>query len=279
MIYLILAIVCSSGNSLIMKFAEKKSSNRVALLLVNYIVAVIVGSALMRGKLFDAISSGESNVFVLGTITGVIYVTSFLILQFNIKKNGATVSASLSHMGLAIPVCISIVCFKERPEMIQIAGLIVSVIALLVISIPDRKVSNSGSRWLLIPMVILGGMADAMSKFFEADCDHDFSSVFVWLTFFIACLICFVVYKLKGERINRHDVICGTALGVCNYMSSVLLIWAIYTIPAFVAYIVFGLGVIIFVNLVNALVMHEPLSRRDYIGMAFTIGAIILLNF
>lgn len=67
-------------------------------------------------------------------------------------------------------------------------------------------------------------------------------------------------------------------LGISNYLSTKFLIRAIYDIPAFISYIVFGLGVALFINCVNWTVLHEKLTRRDYIGMALSMGAIALLN-
>ncbi|MBQ0041233.1 MAG: EamA family transporter [Clostridiales bacterium] len=134
------------------------------------------------------------------------------------------------------------------------------------------------SRWLLIPMVVAGGIGDMMSKFFEAYCNHAYESVFVCLTFLVAQIICIALCVFKGERINKYDVGCGVALGIANYLSTDLLIRSIYTVPAYMAYIIFGFGVILIVNFVNLAVMHEQLNRKDYLGMAMAVVAIILLN-
>ena len=303
MINLILSIICSSGNSLIMKLAERKTSNKSSLLLVNYVVAVFFGSMLvLRGS--DAIGISQlGQVPVLAAINGIFYVSTFLLLQLNIHKNGATVSASLSHMGLMIPVMMSIFLFSEYPNAAQTAGVLIAIASLIVISVPGRVTGKtksgssptdvcckaeenpspqdtyaSGYRWLLIPMLICDGMADTMSKVFEAFCDHALEDIFLSLTFFAALIICALVCLLRREKMNRFDVIYGLVLGLSNYLSTKFLIRAIYVIPAYMAYISYGLGVVIFVNLINLLFMHESLSRRDYIGMALAMSAIVLLN-
>lgn len=303
MINLILSIICSSGNSLIMKLAERKTSNKSSLLLVNYVVAVFFGSMLvLRGS--DAIGISQlGQVPVLAAINGIFYVSTFLLLQLNIHKNGATVSASLSHMGLMIPVLMSIFLFSEYPNAAQTAGVLIAIASLIVISVPGRVTGKtksgssptdicckaeenpsppdtyaSGYRWLLIPMLLCGGMADTMSKVFEAFCDHALEDIFLSLTFFAALIICTLVCLLRREKMNRFDIIYGLVLGLSNYLSTKFLIRAIYVIPAYMAYISYGLGVVIFVNLINLLFMHESLSRRDYIGMALAMSAIVLLN-
>lgn len=230
MINLILAIICSSGNSLIMKFHEKHSENRVALLLMNYVMAVIFGGALVVKEIAHLDFHRMGMTPLLGMVNGFFYVSAFLLLQLSIRKNGATVSASLSHMGL------------------------------------------------LIPMLVCSGMADTMSKVFEAFCPHELEDFFISITFAMALVLCILAYFFSHEHMNRVDLVCGMLLGISNYLSTKFLIRAIYDIPAFISYIVFGLGVALFINCINWTVLHEKLTRRDYIGMALSMGAIVLLN-
>lgn len=303
MINLILSVISSSGNSLIMKLAERKTSNKSSLLLVNYVVAVFFGGILVLQDSAAISISQLGQVPALAAINGIFYVSTFLLLQLNIHKNGATVSASLSHMGLMIPVLMSIFLFSEYPNSAQTAGVLIAIASLIVISVPGRVTGKtksgssptdvcckaeenpsppdtyaSGYRWLLIPMLLSGGMADTMSKVFEAFCDHALEDIFLSLTFLAALIICALVCLLRRERMNRFDVIYGLVLGLSNYLSTKFLIRAIYVIPAYMAYISYGLGVVVFVNLINLLFMHESLRRRDYIGMALAMSAIVLLN-
>lgn len=282
MINLLLAVFCSSSNSLIIKFSESKTTNKVSLLLVNYIVAVLFGSMLVVRGLGGLDRSTLGMMPMFAVINGIFYVSAFLMLQLNIKKNGATVSASLSHMGLMIPVLFSIFLFNEYPNSLQSTGVVVAVASLLVISIPTKgagnEVTNTHFRWLLIPMLLLSGMADMMSKIFEAYCEHSLEDLFLSATFVVALLICIIVYFMSHERINKWDVMCGLVLGVSNYMSTKFLIRAIYDIPAYMAYITYGLGVVVFINFVNAVILHEKLTKLDYIGMVLSMGAIVLLN-
>ena len=292
MINLILAIICSSGNSLIMKFHEKHSENRVALLLMNYVMAVIFGGALVVKEIARLDFHRMGMTPLLGMVNGFFYVSAFLLLQLSIRKNGATVSASLSHMGLLIPVLLSIVLFREYPGSTQWGGVILAVASLSVVSIPtggfsvgngSRAIGASSAegtsyRWLLIPMLVCSGMADTMSKVFEAFCPHELEDFFISITFAMALVLCILAYFFSHEHMNRVDLMCGMLLGISNYLSTKFLIRAIYDIPAFISYIVFGLGVSLFINCINWTVLQEELTSRDYIGMVLSMGAIVLLN-
>ena len=225
MINLILAIICSSGNSLIMKFHEKHSDNRVALLLMNYVMAVIFGGALVVKEIAHLNFHRMGMTPLLGMVNGFFYVSAFLLLQLSIRKNGATVSASLSHMGLLIPVLLSIVLFREYPGSTQWGGVILAVASLTVVSIPtggfsvgkgSRAIGASSAegtsyRWLLIPMLVCSGMADTMSKVFEAFCPHEMEDFFISITFAMALVLCILAYFFSHEHMNRVDLEIGRA--------------------------------------------------------------------
>ena len=123
MIYLILATCFSTCNSLIIKYCKKKSDNEITVLVVNYIVATVFGAALMRHKLIDAAASGENTMFIFALVTGLLYVLTLVLLQMNITKNGATVSASMTHMGMFITVMLSMIIFHESAGTTQIMGI------------------------------------------------------------------------------------------------------------------------------------------------------------
>lgn len=102
--------------------------------------------------------------------------------------------------------------------------------------------------------------------------------LFLSSTFLVALFICIIVFFYKKEKVNIYDLIYGVLLGLSNYLSTKFLIRSIYSIPAYIAYISYGLGVVIFVNIVNILIMHESLNKRDYVGMLLAMTAIALLN-
>lgn len=278
MIYLILAVVCSGSISLILKIQSAKSPNRFTVLFVNYVVAFAFGAAFIGSSISKIVQPDNRALILLILATGLIYITDILLMQTNIRLNGATVTASMSHMGMIITVLMSIFLFREEPGGYQIAGMVVSLIALFVIAQPSAKSGDAAKRWVLIPMVICYGVGDAFSKVFEVYFDHALENVYVSMTFGVAMICSCILMLIKGERINRYDVICGIGFGIVNYLSTDFLIRSLYTVPSYMAYIIFGFGVILFVNLVNVLLMHERLNKNDYMGMALAIGAIVLLN-
>lgn len=282
MLFLLLAIIASAGNALTMKFAGSRSGNTWALLLFNYITATLFSMfSAMRSGL--AVAEVDVQVWVLGVITGVLFITTFALLQLNVRVNGATVSSSLSRMGAIIPMLLSIALFGEYPTPAGAAGIVVAVLATLLLSTPKDSPSHASARSrsnrrLLIPMVLAGGVADTMPKVFQTVGSPAHEEAFVLTTFATALIICLAMLLRAHERPASVDIACGVMLGVFNFFSTDLLVRAILELPAYVAYTGFSMGVVLLTFAANALVMHEKLDRRDHISIALILLALVLIN-
>ena len=264
MLFLILATLASAGNALTMKFAGSRSDNNWALLLFNYLAATVL-SALSAVRSGLAVAEVAPRVWWLGLVTGALFITTFALLQLNVRVNGATVSSSLTRMGAVIPIVLSIVLFGEYPTLAGAGGIAVAIAATVLLSIPKGGVSQTdapapSARRLLIPMVLAGGLADTMSKIFEANCDPAHEEAFILMTFATAFVICLVM------------------LGTFNFFSTDLMLRALMELPAYLVYTGFSMGVVLLTYAANALVMHEKLSKRDNVAIALVIIALALIN-
>jgi drug/metabolite transporter (DMT)-like permease len=84
------------------------------------------------GNLFPK-TEGIGFTLGLGVCTGTLYLVGLLLVQLNIKKNGVVLSSIFQKLGLIVQVLISIVFFKEHPQLIQILGIIICLIAVFMI--------------------------------------------------------------------------------------------------------------------------------------------------
>ena len=282
MLFLILATLASAGNALTMKFAGSRSDNRWALLLFNYLAATVL-SALSAVRSGLAVAEVAPRVWWLGLVTGALFITTFALLQLNVRVNGATVSSSLTRMGAVIPIVLSIVLFGEYPTLAGAGGIAVAIAATVLLSIPKGGVSQTdapapSARRLLIPMVLAGGLADTMSKIFEANCDPAHEQAFILMTFATAFVICLVMLLRAHEQPAPVDIACGVMLGTFNFFSTDLMLRALMELPAYLVYTGFSMGVVLLTYAANALVMHEKLSKRDNVAIALVIIALALIN-
>ena len=103
MIYLVLASLCSSGVSLSIRYAEQHSGRMKSVTVVNYIASVFWCFYFLPDKHLYPAADGQAFVLVLSIINGCLYLGTLLLQQVNIRKNGTTISASFSHMGVLVP--------------------------------------------------------------------------------------------------------------------------------------------------------------------------------
>ncbi|MDO4539200.1 MAG: hypothetical protein Q4B54_13630, partial [Coriobacteriales bacterium] len=259
---------------------------RWALLLFNYLTATLL-SALSTMRAGLALTSVAPQVWALGLVTGVLFITTFALLQLNVRVNGATVSSSLARMGATIPMLLSIALFGEFPTLAGAAGIVVAVLATALLSIPQKGATSSATdgasvasstRGLLIPMVLAGGVADTMPKVFEVTGDPSHEEAFILMTFATAFVICLVMLLRDHERPRLVDIAGGVMLGAFNFFSTDLMLRALMELPGYVVYTGFSMGVVLLTYGVNALFMHEKLSRRDNVAIALVILALALIN-
>ena len=98
------------------------------------------------------------------------------------------------------------------------------------------------------------------------------------MTFATAFAICLVMLMRSHERPAVVDITCGVMLGTFNFFSTDLMLRALMELPAYVVYTGFSMGVVLLTYAVNALVMHEELTRRDHAAITLVLLALALIN-
>ena len=108
MIYLILAIVCSSLVTLVMRTSEKYSKNNLSMLAANYIMCAVLGGLYTGSASLFPAEEGLAQTLMLGALGGVLFLGSFMLLQWNIHKNGVVLPTTFMKLGIIIPTLMSV---------------------------------------------------------------------------------------------------------------------------------------------------------------------------
>lgn len=274
MLYLIFAICCSAVLSVLMRLSEGRAKGETALLAVNYITCCVIGGFRAAGSLAGL--PGASTA-ILGSVGGVLFLLSFLLLRWNVSRNGVVLSSTFMKLGVLISIGVSVFLFGEKPGAFQVLGVTLAVAAILLINGTGGQ-SQVPSRAALCLLLLFGGLADAMSKFFEELGDPREESWFLLVTFLVAWLLSMVLMLAKKQRPGRWELLFGTLIGVPNFYSTRFFLRALETVPAVVAFPMFSVGAIVLVSLMGVLLFRERLGRRQWFGMALILGALVLLN-
>lgn len=278
MIYLILAIVSSMLVSVLMRLSEKYTGDSMSKLAMNYIMCCGLAYAFSGGMELLPKADGLNMTLLLGVVNGVLYLAGFVLLQWNISKNGVVLPSTFMKLGVIVPTLMAILLFKEQPRLTQLMGILAAVAAIFIIQGTGGRTGGSVSMGGLILLMLTGGTADAMSKVFEQVGAPALKDQFLLYTFLVALILCVVLCIVKKQRFGWKDALFGLLIGVPNYFSARFLLLSLADVPAMVAYPSFSVGTIVLVALAGVILFKEKLSTRKLIGLGVILAALVLLN-
>lgn len=276
MLYLILAMVSSMLVSVVMRLSEGRSRNNMSKLAVNYVMCAAMALLFSGSPQLFPQAEGLPLTLLLGGVTGVLYLAGFLLLQWNISRNGVVLPATFMKLGVIVPSLAAVLIFGETPRATQLIGVVLALAAIVLIQGGSK--SSAGSLLGLVGLLLTGGTADVMSKFFEVYGPAALKDQYLLYTFGMALILCTVLCLVKKQRLAWQDVLWGLAIGVPNYFSARFLLLSLENVPAVVAYPSFSVGTIVLVTAVGMLCFGERLSRRKWLAMGVIAAALILLN-
>lgn len=277
MIYLILAIISSALVSLVMRLSERYARNNITMLAANYVMCTGAAAFLAGG--FLPAGEGSGLTLGLGSVCGVLYLLGFVLLQWNIQRNGVVLPATFQKLGVLVPTLAAITVFGETPRVTQLLGIAVAVFAIIFMQ-PGAGEGKSSGKALpgLLCLLLCGGMSDVMSKVFQTWGNPAHANYFLVLTFAVALVLCLGLCAVKKQSVTLPDILCGLCLGIPNYMSARFLLWSLTDVPAVIVYPTFSVGTIVAVTVVGMLAFHEKVGKRKLLAIGLILGALVLLN-
>ncbi len=277
MIFLALAIACSSSIALIFRFSEAADRNRLAVTSVNYLAACVVGSLLIvAGGIPDGAERGElGRAVAMGAGAGSIFFLGFLFLQIAVREHGVAISGAFAKLGILVPMSLSLVIWDEIPEPIQWGGIALALSSIVIVHWPGAGRKSFGLS--LLGLFLFSGTAEFSNKVFQQLGDVALRDVFLLSTFSVALLVSLVATRRSRKPVRTADVLTGIAVGVPNFFSSRFLILALDQISGPVAFAAFGAGTILVIHTVAALLGDRP-GRREQIAIVATAVALVLMN-
>ena len=276
MLYLMLAILSSALVSIIMRLSTDRVKGNAGMLAFNYLMCTAI--AVMFTGCKNLFPSGEGLLSTLGFggINGFLYLASFLLLQYNVKKNGVVLSATFMKLGLLVPMVLSIVLFHEMPGVLQWVGFGLAIAAILLINFKK----NTSEKFFpdLILLLIGGGLGDAMAKVFEELGVVGMSEQFLFYTFLTALLLCTVLTLFRKEKVGKSELFFGLLIGVPNFFSARFLLLALSEVAAVIVYPTYSVASLFAVTLAGVIFFKEKLQKKQWIAIGVILVALVLLN-
>ena len=275
MLSLILAIISSALVSVGMRFSERHGKGRVPMLAVNYVVCTAMATIFAGFGGLNA--EGLGPAMGIGAISGVLYLGSFVLLQWCVGRSGVILSAAFMKLGVLVPTVMAVVLFHEQPQITQLIGLLLTVAAIIMMNLKGSGERVKGLGGLVI-LLLAGGMTDGMSKIYEQAGAAEWKGVYLLITFGVALILCAALAVVKKQRMTKADWLDGLMIGVPNYFSALFLLQSLSTVPAMVAYPTYSVATIAVVSLIGVAAFRERLTRRQWAAIGVIAAALVLLN-
>ncbi len=286
MIYLVLSILISSSLYVIFKLFEVYKVNTFQAIVVNYIVAFIIGYLYSDVKI--PISKIPHQDWFYGALfLGFLFITIFNVMAITSQRNGLSVASVSGRMAVVIPIVFGVILYNESVGIIKVFGILLALVAVYLTSVKsnDSKGFQSGS--LLLPaLLFLGsGAIDTLLKYTEINyVPTEKVSIFSASIFGVAFVfgVIFLLFQMltKKVELSVKNIIAGVALGIPNYFSIEFLIRAlkIEGIESSVLFTINNVSIVLLTTLFGLFLFKERLENKNWIGVAIAIISIVLIT-
>ncbi|HMN25890.1 MAG TPA: EamA family transporter [Ignavibacteriaceae bacterium] len=279
MIYLILAMICSSSLALILKHGRVKNNNTVLLINGNYATASLFSLAFI---LFKYGYNYSIEVVVFGSLLGVLFAGTFVLYSKAISLAGTALATVSARLSVLIPVLAAIIFYGESPNIKMLLGFGLALITLYLFYLSLKNhgtVEGRKGKYIYLLSLLVGiGFVDLSMKMFEQNFPISEKGVFVFTIFFSAFIYTSLYLIIKKIKFDRGTFNLGLMLGVPNVLAINFLLAALDELPAIVVFPVMNIGVIVITAVVAYLIWKEQINLYGKIALTFGIAAILLLK-
>lgn len=300
MMYLLIAVLCGSMSVILFKIFSRKGVDAMAAVTVNYFTAFVLGWVLnVKGG--EVVNPFAQEWLPWSVVAGVLFIAAYVAMSRSTVVAGVAITSFSSRLSLIIPVLLSALLFgvAERPDWMAMA-VIIGALALIIWGggLHEAAERGGGVRWLLPLSVFLWmGLSHFMLKYIQSDIKARFvgeeiveghlaaltSAIFL-SAMTVGVAICVVRYakKKNSEQGKRNavfgvkELLGGAVLGVSNFFSTYLVLYALGTIPAVVFFPVYNVGVVLLATVVGVVGFGERVCVRQVVGMLLAAIGIVL---
>ena len=283
MLYLVLAIVFSTGVFVAMRLFERFKLDNHQALMWNYVFAA--GTGFLMCKQFDTPTQLVNEPwFGLSILTGFWFIFTYLLMTASTQRSGVTVTSLSSKLSVVLPTLAGVVLFSEKLNFVATMGIVLALVALVLV-VGGKNATNKDIKinWLLPILIFFGtGTGDILMKLTEQQNSSDDMGFMIAFIYFIAMLFGFLVVAFDLIRSKSKwqwkNAIGGITLGVINFFSTFCVYNAMRCFDNVVLFPVYNIGVVCLTALTGWFLFKEKLTWKNYMGLAIAILAVILIT-
>ena len=284
MIFLVLAILFSTGVFVAMRLFERYKLDNHQALMWNYVFAS--GTGFLICEHWDTVPQLVAEPwFGLSLLTGFWFIFTYLLMTASTQRSGVTVTSLSSKLSVVLPILAGVIMLGERLNFVATMGIVLALVALvLVLERKKESGENNNRSWLLPVCIFFGtGTGDILMKITEQQNSGDDLGFMIAFIYFVALVfgVIIVIWDIaRGKsKWQWKSAIGGIGLGVINFFSTSSVYNAMRYFDNVVLFPIYNIGVVSLTALVGWLFFKEKLTLKNYIGLVIAVIAVILITF
>lgn len=289
MIWLLLSIVFTTCLLISFKIFDRLGINVFQAIVFNYFTAAAIGF-IYNPSAISFTDTFTQNWTLYASILGLFFISVFYCISQTSLKLGISTASVANKMSLIIPVMIMVYTSDTILKPLQIAGIIMALLAVVLTSIRKKDstaVPVKGVIFLPFIVFIGSGIIDAMIGYGEQTglaTPANFS-IFVSMAFLTAGItgsVALVIALLnKKTTFSGKALLGGVCLGIPNFLSIYFLLKALESdfISNAIIIPVNNMGIVFTSAVAARLFFSERLSRMNIAGIALALASIFMIAF
>lgn len=287
MIFLIFSIIASTITVSFFKIFERVGVNTLQGIIFNYITCAVLGNLITNETPVITTDFYNQPWFPYTLLLGFLFISIFFAIGETSQKMGVSVSMVSAKLSVVVPIVFALLFFSESLTVFQIAGIVLSLLAVYFISQKHNDGSTKTKNiWILPAIVFIGsGIIDTTLNFIQKQFIPAVSEAYVLTTVFSIAFVLgalFLTYLVvfKNEKVAFKNVYWGIFLGIPNYFSMLFLVKTLSYFPTASATIfpINNIGIVAASTLVSVLFFKEKLNTKNIIGLTLSLIAIALIS-
>ncbi len=279
MLLLAATIIANTSFALILRGAQHRRVDELAVGMVNYVFA---SSVYWVVAAIWWPEQGTPIAVNFGLVGGCFNVAIFLLLLTAMHLKGVAVSIAMVRLAVAVPLVASIVFFHEAPGMVQGWGIVLALVALPLLSL-DKGVSGEPLTLrrmaMLLGLFVSNGMCLLLLKWYQTIGTSGGRFIYLATVFTVSGLIVGLVWaRAKNRRLGRAEIVWGTWLGISNAVTNILIFTTLDVLLASVMFPILAAVGLSLTTIFAAVFWREIPGRLGWAGMALAVVAVVLAN-
>ena len=270
MIYLFLAVLCSVliGNLLVV-FNRNQNTDIRYIFLGNYIVASAFSLLL---SLPHGISFQGFDIW-FGALTGMLFLSNFVIYQKNITINGLSLSVGVMRVAVILPTLMSVLWFTDSLSLVNLIGIAVILCAFYLIT----DVKHLRNLFWLVGLFLISGVTESSLKIYS-ELGSSNQNPFLMMIFGSAGFFTLLWIISGRNKFSLLSLLYGFMLGIPNQLSSLFFLKGLDTVPATAAYPIYASGVVLVSILSDLLFWKKVFTFKQRVALGLLLCGAVLVS-